>query len=215
MVGKKPVPTPSVTKDALASLNEAERKILSSLKSAAGAFRALSDPATSNFNGNAAAFVSDLYAAQAIIRNRIESTGADLSFEDNSVRRLVEADLSLQRTAHVHRAVVNILVELDEMPNPPGSLSAAASPNWMPSPVASTPRELGALATVAPSPSPAGAPITVAVPSPDAAGLGLPLSAAVTALNGSVPGGPAEAEADQAADPPSQPDGDGGDRMEI
>lgn len=206
---------PPVTKEALASLNEAERKILSSLKSAAGAFRSLSSPATTGFNANAEAFVSDLYAAQTLIRSRISTTGADLSFEDNSVRRLVEADLSLQRTTHVHRALVNILVELDEMPNPPGSLSAAASPNWVPSPIASTPRELGAMAGTAPSPSPAGAPITIAVPSPDAAGLGLPLSAAVMALNGSAPPGPAEAEADQAAEPAPQPEGDGGDRMEM
>lgn len=213
MVGNEP--GPSVTKEALASLNEAEKKILSSLNSATDAFRSLSDPAASNFNKHAEAFVTDLHAAQSLIRKRISGIGADLPFEDNSVRRLVEADLALQRTAHVHRTLVSTLVDLDEMPNPPGSLSAAASPNWMPSPVASTPRELGALAVAAPSPSPAGPPITIAVPSPDTAGVGLPLSAAVSALNGGVAPGPAEADADPGAETTGQPDADGPDRMEL
>lgn len=211
MVGK---PRPSATAEALSSLHEAEQKIISSLLSASQAFRSLSDPSSSTFQKHAESFVTDLSGAQTLIRKRITNIGADLPFENITMRRLIDADLALQRTAHLHRALVRTLVALDEMPNPPGSLSAAASPNWLPSPVAGTPKELRALAGTAPSPSPAGAPIIIAVPSPDAAGVGVPLSAAV-ALNSGVAPGAMEAEANQASEVPAQPEADAAERMEL
>lgn len=76
---------------------------------------------------------------------------------------------------------------MDEHPAQ-GSLSGAASPGWMPSPVAGTP--LGALGVV---PSPAGAAINIPVPSPDVGGAGVPLGTAV-ALNGGAGDDEADAE---------------------
>lgn len=103
------------------------------------------------------------------------------------MRRLIEADLSLQHTAHVHRSLARILHVMDEPPTQ-GSLSGAASPGWMPSPVVGTP--LGALGV---APSPAGAAINIPVPSPDVSGVGVPLGPAVT-LNGGAGDDEAEAE---------------------
>lgn len=89
------------------------------------------------------------------------------------MRRLIEADLAVQRTTHVHRALVSLLQALEE---PCEGISTAASPGYMPSPVASTPGFSG----VEPSPGGAGV-IVVQVPSPVGGGGGL---AAQVGLNG-------------------------------
>lgn len=213
---------PSSTEQALAPLHEAEQKILSALSASSLAFRALSSEAgpsaaPSAFSTHAATFLKDLLAAQELIRSRIAHITADVPFENVTMRRLIEADLGVQRTAHVHRALVRTLAALDEAP-PPGTLSAAASPSWMPSPVASTP--LAALGVAAASPPTAAAPITIAVPSPDAAAADVQLSAAV-ALNGGVApplpdADPAQAsDHAQTADTALQGETDAPDRMEL
>lgn len=177
-----PQPLTSSTADALAPLHEAEQKILCALTAASLSIRSLSTPtARATFPTHSATFLKDLNHAQYILRQRIETISADIPFENITLRRLVEADLSLQRTSHVHRSLVRILAAFDETPNH-GAASAAPSPGWMPSPLASTP--LGALGV---APSPAGGAITIPVPTPEAAAAGGAgaISAAV-ALNGAV-----------------------------
>lgn len=208
----------SSTAEALGKLRSAEDKVIAALKSASSAFKSLStaDSARATaFHGHSEAYLNNIYEAQELVRECIQNVGTDLPFENGTMRRLVEADLAVQRTSHVHRSLVKTLQMLDEPPAP-DSLSAAASPGWMPSPIASTP--LVSLSGTAPSPPAAGAPITVAVPSPDTSAAVAQLSAQV-ALNGSIMPMSVEPEPvqEQVEAPRSSPEAgaDGTDLLEL
>lgn len=179
---KMPQAAPTPTEASLAILSAAEQKILSALSSAHLAITSLSPPtqSASQYALHAKSFLKDLSSAQALLRLRISNLSPDLPLESSTLRRLVEADLAAQRTAHVHRSLVRALLALDEAPVP-GPSSAAASPSWMPSPVAHTP--LAVLGGAAGSPPAAAAAITIAVPTPDAAG-NAELGLRAAALNG-------------------------------
>lgn len=178
-------PRQNATVDALAKLQQAEQKIVTGLQHASTAFRALAtvdaEQAAPAFNKHAETFLKQLHEARELIRDRIKQVGADLPFENVTMRRLIESDLAIQRTAHVHRALLHSLHQLDEVPT---TEATAPSPPYMPSPVASTP--LAVIGGVASSPPTLAAPITVAVPTSDAAPSAANLSAQV-ALNGTVP----------------------------
>lgn len=135
-------PPPSTSLDSLTPLHTAEQKLLASLTSASKAIRALAPPAsTTHFSTHATTFLNELISAQQLIRQSIHHLKIDLPFENSSARRFIEADLSLQRIAHIHRSLVATLAALDEAPPTQAShtLSNAASPAWVPSPLASTP----------------------------------------------------------------------------
>lgn len=161
MVGQQ---RPNITADALAKLRQAEQKVLGALKCAASAFHALSSvdatSARTSYNQHVEGFIKQLQEVQSIVRERIQQIGADLPTENATMRRLIESDLAIQRTAHLHRALVYTLNQVDEQPNPEAT---APSPPYMPSPAASTP--LAVFAGVASSPPAGPAPITLAVPS--------------------------------------------------
>lgn len=182
-----PQQRPSATSDALTKLREAEEKVIKALREASASMRALSsvDPARSSrpFHAHAEAFHKHLKDAQTLLRDRIQAVGADLPLENQTMFRLIEADLAAQRTAHVHRSLAQTLALLGEAPIADAAAPAPApSPQYAPSPSASTP--LNSLVGIAASPPTAGAPITLAVPSPaDAASVPTPLTAQV-ALNG-------------------------------
>lgn len=155
----------SSTTESLQRLRQAEQKVLSALNHAAQATKTLSTANPSqatSFSSQSESFLKDLYAAQALVRQQIQLIEIDRPYENITMRRLVDTDIAVQRTAHIHRSLVRILAALDE---PCEGLSTAASPGYMPSPVASTPG-LGGLGGIAPSPPAAGGPIMVAVPSP-------------------------------------------------
>lgn len=179
MVGQQ---RPSATNDALTKLRQAEQKVLGALQQAASTFQALSSmdasTATAGFNQHSEGFINQLLEVQSIVRDRIQQVGADLPFENVTMRRFIESDLAIQRTSHIHRALLHTLSELEEQPISDGT---APSPPYMPSPAASTP--LAVFGGIASSPSAGPAPITLAVPSPDAPGAQPNISAQV-ALNG-------------------------------
>jgi hypothetical protein len=111
---------------AMAVLEEAERKILSSLESASAAFRALATADSSRahaFDGHAESFLADMATAQQLVRSRISLLGPDLPFENGSMRRLVEADIAVQTTAHAHAALRRTL----EVATAPATATAAAT----------------------------------------------------------------------------------------
>lgn len=176
----------STTADALSKLRQAEQKIVAAMHHASAAFRALATVDAQQaqpFTQHAEAFMKQLHDAQTLIRERIRHVGTDLPFENITMRRLIEADLAVQRTAHVHRSLVRALTAIQEIPV---SDAAAPSPPFMPSPAASTPLHVISGSTAA-APSPTAAAITVAVPTPD----GTPSASAVAqsaltagALNG-------------------------------
>lgn len=171
---------PSNTQESLLRLREAEQKVLSALRHAAQATKTLSTADATlciPFKGQAESFLTDLYDAQTLLRAQIDCINTDRPFENVTMRRLVESDLAVQRVAHVHRSLAAMLSLLDE--TPVEGISTAASPSYMPSPVASTP----GLGGVAATPPAAPAVFTVAVPSPDATGALSHLSAQV-GLNG-------------------------------
>lgn len=151
----------SATEDALAKMRQAEQKVVASLKHASLALRALSavdaSQSSTPFNQHSDAFISNLHDAQKLIRERIQQLGADLPFENIMMRRLIEADLAVQRTAHVHRGLVYALSIIDESATPDATApqsgptaQSVPSPQYMPSPVASTPQ--GVFPAVATSP---------------------------------------------------------------
>jgi hypothetical protein len=110
----------------MAVLEEAERKILSSLESASAAFRALATADSSRahaFDGHAESFLADMATAQQLVRSRISLLGPDLPFENGSMRRLVEADIAVQTTAHAHAALRRTL----EVATAPATATAAAA----------------------------------------------------------------------------------------
>jgi hypothetical protein len=110
----------------MAVLEEAERKILSSLESASAAFRALATADSSRahaFDGHAESFLADMATAQQLVRSRISLLGPDLPFENGSMRRLVEADIAVQTTAHAHAALRRTL----EVATAPATATAAAT----------------------------------------------------------------------------------------
>ncbi|PXF44839.1 hypothetical protein BWQ96_05422 [Gracilariopsis chorda] len=154
------------TAESLQKLRVAEQKVLTFLSQATDAVRALSNtesPQVTTATVHAQQVVSNLYDVQAILRNQIDALSSDMPLEDGTKLRLVEADLALQRTAHVHRSLVHILKLFGEPIT--GMPTTAPSPPYMPSPVANTP--VGLVGGMAPTPPAAGAPITIAVPSPD------------------------------------------------
>jgi hypothetical protein len=111
---------------AMAVLEEAERKILSSLESASAAFRALATADSSRahaFDGHAESFLADMATAQQLVRSRISLLGPDLPFENGSMRRLVEADIAVQTTAHAHAALRRTL----EVATAPATAKATAT----------------------------------------------------------------------------------------
>lgn len=143
-------------------MRQAEQKVVASLQHASLALRAVSAVDASQslppVNQHSDAFISNLHDAQKLIRERIQQLGADLPFENIMMRRLIEADLAVQRTAHVHRALIYALSLVDESAAPDtataqsggAAAQSAPSPQYMPSPVASTPQ--GILPAVAASP---------------------------------------------------------------
>lgn len=161
------------TAESLKKLQHAEQKVISALTHATEAIRTLSKteaPNSSLFSTQAKSFLSELREAQEVIHGQISTLRTDLPFENVTMRRLVETDLAVQRTAHVHRSLVQTLKMMGEPVAgfTSASLPAAASPNNMPSPIANTP--VGLLGGgVAPSPPAGSVAINIAVPSPDAA----------------------------------------------
>ncbi|CAN8075251.1 unnamed protein product [Agarophyton chilense] len=155
------------TAESLKKLTTAEEKILTFLTHATEAIRALSQtdaPDATLATAEAQAFLTNVHEVQSILRSQIETLTSDVPQENITMLRLVEADLALQRTAHVHRALAHVLRLFGEPVS--GMPASAPSPPYMPSPVANTP--VGLIGGIAPTPPAAGAPITIAVPSPDA-----------------------------------------------
>lgn len=70
--------------------------------------------------------LANLLEVQNLVRERIQHVGADLPFENVTLRRLIESDLAVQRTAHVHRALVYTLTKLGEQPLPDAYLPPGA-----------------------------------------------------------------------------------------
>ena len=153
--------TPSATLESLSKLRQAEQQLLSALSHAGNACRSLSTcdvVQAAPFTQHAESFLKDLYSAQNLIRNQIMRTQPDLPFENLTLLRLVEADLAVQRTAHIHRILTRTLQLLGEPIDVPSAVppNTAASPAYAPSPFAPTPM----VSLTTPTP------ITVAVPSP-------------------------------------------------
>lgn len=141
----------NATATALFQMRQAEQKVVTALQHASLALRALStvdaSQSSSSFNQHSDAFISNLHDAQRLVRDRIQQLGADLPFENIMMRRLIEGDLALQRTAHVHRALLYALSTVGVSPVPDTSVagnaaapSSVPSPPYMPSPAASTPQ---------------------------------------------------------------------------
>ncbi|KAI0557701.1 Mediator complex protein [Gracilaria domingensis] len=179
------------TAESLRRLNAAEQKVLNFLTQATEAVRALSQteaPEVTSASVHAQQFIVNVHEVQAILRSQIESLTSDVPQENTTMLRLVEADLALQRTAHVHRALAHILRAFGEPVS--GVPTTAPSPPYMPSPVANTP--VGLIGGMAPTPPAGGAPITIAVPSPDSKAANAQLSMQI-GLNGGT-SEPAEAQ---------------------
>lgn len=99
----------------LSALREAEELVVSSVEAAATTFQALSGvhaTATQEATPHAERFVRDLSSAQVLVRNCIASLSSDLPFENATLNHLINADLAVQRTAHVHRSLVRTLRRL-------------------------------------------------------------------------------------------------------
>ena len=120
----------------LSALREAEGLVISALENAGAVFRALSHTeasASASCSGHAEQFARDLFRAQALIQGKISNLSNDLPFENSTLLRLVDAELSIQRTAHVHRALVDTLARVRaddvaaEQPPLPGTTAAPPS----------------------------------------------------------------------------------------
>lgn len=105
----------------LAALRKAEKLVVSSVEAAASAFQALSAidaSAAPKATPHAERFVRDLSEAQRLVRQCITSLSSDLPFENATLNHLINADLAVQRTAHVHRSLVRTKRRLNEASSP-------------------------------------------------------------------------------------------------
>lgn len=98
--------------ESLTSLREAEELVVSAVESAGAAFQALSaaeSGGAQDASAHSERFIKDLYSANRLVRARIAQLTSDHPFENPTLSRLIEADLAVQRTAHIHRALVRAL----------------------------------------------------------------------------------------------------------
>jgi hypothetical protein len=117
---------------AMSSLEEAERKIISALQSAAAAFRALGTADSmraGSFDAHSEAFLRGLADVQGLVRASISALGTDLPLENGSMRHLIEGDMAAQRTAHAHdilKRTLDLVPAHVAQADPPHSENAAA-----------------------------------------------------------------------------------------
>lgn len=112
---------------ALETLEDAEKKVIAALEDASTAFKVLSSADSaraSPFDRHAESFLSNLSAAQQLIRSRISALSPDLPFENGSNHHLLEADLAMQRITHVHTILQNILEDVRHFPGPSVKIDA-------------------------------------------------------------------------------------------
>ncbi len=102
----------------LRALREADQLIISAVEAAAKAFKALADSKdTKNellIEQHSTRFFTDLHKAMVHIQGRIAALSSDLPFENATLNHLINADLAVQRTAHVHRSLVRTLKRVDD-----------------------------------------------------------------------------------------------------
>lgn len=97
-------------------LELAEEKIMRSLEAASSAFRSLATVESSQaaaFDNHAESFLTNLAEAQQLMGERISKLGPDVPFENGSMRPLIEADIAVQKLAHVHLSLQRALRCLD------------------------------------------------------------------------------------------------------
>lgn len=102
----------------LKELREADQLIISAVEAAGAAFQALADAKDTKqeliVEQHCARFITDLHKAMTHIRGRIAALSSDLPFENATLNPLINADLAVQRTAHVHRSLVRTLKRVDD-----------------------------------------------------------------------------------------------------
>lgn len=100
------------SRKAVVDLELAEEKIMCSLEAASSAFRSLATVESSRaagFDSHAESFLTNLAEAQQLMGKRISQLGPDVPFENGSMRPLIEADIAVQKLAHVHLALQRAL----------------------------------------------------------------------------------------------------------
>lgn len=119
--------TATATEKAVLDLEMAEEKIMRSLEAASSAFRSLAAVESSRagpFDSHAESFLTNLAEAQQLMGKRIAQLGPDVPFENGSMRALIEADIAVQKLAHVHLALQEALrcvdaPEAEQVSEPP------------------------------------------------------------------------------------------------
>lgn len=94
-------------------LREADQLIISAVEAASAAFKALADAQDTKqelvVEQHCGRFITDLHKAMAHIQDIIAALSSDLPFENATLNNLINADVAVQRTAHVHRSLVRTL----------------------------------------------------------------------------------------------------------
>ena len=102
----------------MASLRKVDEQIFSLLETSAAAFRSLSAAdaqRATNFERYGEKFLKTLYNVQEVLRGHIDELGRDLPFENDVLRRNIEADLILQGNAHIYRGFTRALKRFQEV----------------------------------------------------------------------------------------------------
>jgi hypothetical protein len=89
---------------------------MSCLEAASAAFRCLASAQSagaSSFSSHADMFLTDLAEARRLLRKRISMLGPDVPYENASTRKLIEADIAVEKVAHLHRALEKTLEGTD------------------------------------------------------------------------------------------------------
>lgn len=97
-------------------LELAEEKIMCFLQAASAAFRSLATVQSSQagaFDSHAEQFLTNLADAQQLMGKQISQLGPYIPFENGSMRKLIEADIAVQKVAHVHLALQRALRSVD------------------------------------------------------------------------------------------------------